>query len=64
MCCCSCERLRQDLPQTWPLHGLQRHLPILLIAMLALPVVCGVGSLDAGRSAGILGSAEAEQTDE
>ncbi|MFM7313628.1 MAG: hypothetical protein ACKO0M_10760 [Cyanobium sp.] len=58
--CCRCDRIRHDLAPSQPLQGMGRHLPILVMGLLVLPVVFGMASLDAGRSAGGLGAAISE----
>ena len=62
--CCRCDRVRQDLSPALPLQGLIRHLPILLIGLLVLPVTFGMAHIDAGRSAGFLGASAAEQSED
>lgn len=62
--CCRCNRLRNDLAPQRPLWGLMRHVPILLIGVLVLPVAFGMAHLDAGRSAGFANASAAEQAED
>lgn len=62
--CCRCNRVRLDLATGSPLQRLGRHLPLLLIGVLLLPVVFGMASLDAGRSADWLRATATEQAED
>jgi len=62
--CCRCNRLRSDLAPQRPLQGLMRHVPILLIGALVLPVAFGIAHLDAGRSAGFAEEPAAQQAED
>jgi hypothetical protein len=62
--CCRCNRIRQDLASGLRLGNMLRHLPILLIGALLLPIALGMGSIDAGRSAAEGGATGVEQAED
>ena len=44
--CCGCGRPRVDLNATGPFQVLRRHAPLLLAALLCLPLALGITSLE------------------
>ncbi|MFZ9849178.1 MAG: hypothetical protein ACO3FA_03055 [Vulcanococcus sp.] len=62
--CCRCDRIRQDLAPGLRQANLLRHLPILMVGALVLPIAFGMASIDAGRSAGVDGFSGEERVEE
>lgn len=62
--CCRCNRVRQDLATQLAFQDLKRHIPLLLMGLLALPVMFGMANLDAGRSGSILRATAAERAED